>query len=362
MIEVKNEESYKSDKIKTEEEIVSIIKKLQEEGNKVGLCIGGYDLIHPGHMKHLSSAKNLCDVLVVGLTADKFNSKRKGDGRPVYSEYMRAFSLSQLSAVDFVFISNHETAVNSINNTKPDYYIKGPDYINKSTPGITAERNAISSIGGEILYTQDESLSTTAIINYIKDNIEKKPSFLLLVDRDGTLIEEKDFLGKNQNWKEEIKLLQGVNDFIKFIQNSAKCKTFVISNQSGVGRGFFPLERVEEINFYLNSLLKERGIKIDDWNYCPDLDEEYVKKNKDLDFNPTFIKKETKRKPSPSMVVEMLEKHKLDIKNFDKVIVLGDRIEDMELAKNINAHFLDVKNKEFIQLRQEFLVLEKNEL
>ena len=168
MIKLKDPQEYSSEKIKSENEVISLSNSLKEEGMQIGLCIGGYDLIHPGHMKHLDSAKNLCDILIVGITADKFNSQRKGEGRPIYDENLRAYSISQLKPVDFVFISNYKGAVEAINSIRPNFYIKGSDYIAKQTPGIIAEREAITSIDGEIRYTLDEKLSTTEIIDYIK--------------------------------------------------------------------------------------------------------------------------------------------------------------------------------------------------
>jgi len=172
MIKVKNLEEFNSNKIKTEEEIIKLVNLLRKSGKKTGLCVGGYDLLHPGHMKHLDSAKKYCDALIVAITADKFNSKRKGVGRPIYNENLRAFSVSQLESVDFVFVSDHASAVENISSIKPHFYIKGPDYVKKHTLGITSERNAIESVGGEIKYTKDEKLSSTEIIDYIKNELK----------------------------------------------------------------------------------------------------------------------------------------------------------------------------------------------
>ena len=169
MIKIKKLEDFSSQKIKTFEETLKEVNEFKKKGKKIGLCVGGYDLLHPGHMKHLNSAKKYCDILIVAITADKFNSIRKGSGRPIYPEKLRAFSVSQLESVNLVFISNYPGALEAIQSIKPDFYIKGPDYVEKETPGITSERQAIASIGGEIKYTKDEKLSTTEIIDHIKD-------------------------------------------------------------------------------------------------------------------------------------------------------------------------------------------------
>ncbi len=352
-IEIKNPEYYLSEKIKEEEEVIKIVEEQKEKGKTVGLCIGGFDLLHPGHMTHLRSARALCDFLVIGVTAEEFNAARKGKGRPVYNDILRCFSLSQLNSVDLVFISKYPKAVEAIKSVKPNYYIKGPDYKDKQTPGITAEREAIKSVGGEIKYTNDEKLSTSELINYIKENV--KLNILLIVDRDGTIIEDKDFLGKNQNWKEEISFMMPTLDTLRFIQRFANCKTFVASNQAGVARGYFDCKAVEEINNYLHEKILHMGVFIDGWKYCPDVDEEYAKIKKDLHFNPLFVKSKTKRKPNIDMVIEMLKEKNLSISSFDKILVFGDRDEDKDLANNLGGNYVDVKNKTYDLLKEEFL-------
>jgi rfaE bifunctional protein nucleotidyltransferase chain/domain len=169
---LKDKKKYFSGKIKSELEIIKIVRKLKQEGMKVGLGVGGYDLLHPGHMIHLSSAKKYCDILVIGVTAEFFNSQRKGEGRPIYPDELRVFSLSQLGCVDYVFISNYDTAIEVINSIKPNFYIKGPDYKNKIDNEINAERDAIKKVGGKIIYTEDEKFSTSEIIDYIKEKVK----------------------------------------------------------------------------------------------------------------------------------------------------------------------------------------------
>ena len=119
-------------------------------------------------MAHFRSAKKHCDVLIVGITSDKFSSQRKSEGRPIYDEKLRAFSVSQLKPVNYVFISNYLTANECIMLVKPDVYIKGPDYENKVDDEIDSERDSVKKAGGKIIYTKDEKLSTTEIIKYIQ--------------------------------------------------------------------------------------------------------------------------------------------------------------------------------------------------
>lgn len=165
MIEVKG--NYNSKNVLDENELVEKISFLKKGEKTIGLCVGSFDLLHPGHVDHFISAKKYCDILVVGVTSDKFVSKRK-KGRPIFNEQMRAFFISQIKPVDYVFISDYLTANEAISLVKPDFYIKGPDYENKNDEEINSERDSIQEEGGKIVYTNDEKLSATDIIEYIK--------------------------------------------------------------------------------------------------------------------------------------------------------------------------------------------------
>lgn len=170
MIKPEKLEDFSSDKIKTQEEVIEIVGAIKKGGKKVGLCVGAFDLLHAGHMLHLRSAKNLCDFLVIGVTNDSWLRKTKGEDRPIYTEQIRAFSISQLEYSDIIFIRDGINAVEAIYLIKPDFYIKGPGCKDNNTAfSIVEEREAIANVGGEMKYTEDEILSTTDIIKYIKN-------------------------------------------------------------------------------------------------------------------------------------------------------------------------------------------------
>lgn len=346
MIKTKSTGIYNLDKILDYTTAERKIAEIKLKNKKVGLCHGGFDLLHPGHIKHFESAKKLCDYLFVSVTSDSFVSSRKGFSRPIYSDKLRAYSVASIEFVDFVVISDFKTGVEVIKKLKPNYYIKGPDFINKNTPGITAERQAIKSVNGEMRYTDDPKLSSTEIIDYIKKNYRKK--VLVGIDRDGTLIEEVNFLGKKKNWKDEIKFKKKVIDYLLQLQTKYDLTFIVLTNQSGVARKYFNCETVEEINEYVNVELIRKGIKIDNWQYCPDVDSEYAElKKNEIDFDSNFVKDKTKRKPNPNMLFDALKRINKNINDFDEIIIIGDRDEDKELAINLKAKFVDV-NKELI--------------
>ena len=236
-----------------------LIARLKKQGKTVGLCHGGFDLLHPGHVKHFESAKKLCDVLVVSVTSDRFVEGRKGAGRPIFPDRLRAYMIANLAMVDWVVVTDFKLGVDVINALKPSMYIKGPDFIGKQTPGITAEREAIKSVGGTMAYTDDPKLSTTEIIEYIQQEIPSK-RVLVVLDRDGTIIANDDFPGKRDDWKKALKLNSPVVSFLSYLQTKYKTTKIVVSNQSGVARGYFDKNRVEEINGEVGALLKSKEL------------------------------------------------------------------------------------------------------
>ena len=168
MLPVRNIEIYSTDNIVELEEASRLIRKFKEENKKVGLCHGRFDMLHPGHVKHFESAKEFCDVLFVSLTADSFVKIWRGPDRPIFNERLRAYMIANAKPVDYAIICDYPTGEEMIYELKPSFFIKGPDCVKEDSPQIRAERQAIEDVGGEMRYTQDETLSTTGIIDYIK--------------------------------------------------------------------------------------------------------------------------------------------------------------------------------------------------
>ncbi|MFH0827348.1 MAG: PfkB family carbohydrate kinase [Candidatus Omnitrophota bacterium] len=153
-------------KIKSLEELVSILKDLRKKNKIIVLCHGVFDLLHPGHIKHFEAAKKEGDVLVVTLTKDEFVNK--GPGRPIFNQILRAESIAAIGCVDFVAINDGPTAVETIKRLKPHLYAKGSDYVRRKadiTGMILEEEQAVKSVGGRIHFTDEVSFSSTALIN-----------------------------------------------------------------------------------------------------------------------------------------------------------------------------------------------------
>lgn len=115
MIDIDSKEHFISRKILSLTEAEKLISKLKENGKKVGLCHGGFDLLHPGHIKHFESAKELCDILIVSITSDKNVSRRKNSGRPIFTDKLRAYAVAAIEFVDYVIVSDFKHAIEPIN-------------------------------------------------------------------------------------------------------------------------------------------------------------------------------------------------------------------------------------------------------
>ncbi len=162
-------ESYNAPNILSMSELIAVIHAHKRQGETVGMCTGSFDLMHPGHVAHLNSAKKLCDVLIVLVASDAYNAKsRNTPGRPVLSSAVRAFMVSQLRAVNYVVVGEDAFA---IFQAGADFYIRGPDYESCTTPSFLDEKEKIEHLGGSLLLTDDEKLSTTELIRYIKENV-----------------------------------------------------------------------------------------------------------------------------------------------------------------------------------------------
>jgi len=151
-------------------EIAKRIEEHKSKGKKVVQCHGVFDIVHLGHIRHFNMAKKEGDILLVTLTADKF--VKRGPGRPIFNENMRAEYLASLSMVDYVGVLHSDTAIEGIKLLKPNLYAKGQEYKNHNkdvTGKISEEEEAIKMVGGRIVYTDDITFSSSQMINSYLD-------------------------------------------------------------------------------------------------------------------------------------------------------------------------------------------------
>lgn len=157
-------------KIKEFDAIVQSLDEKRLQGKKIIHCHGVFDLLHPGHIRHLQEARNQGDALVVSLTPDRFVNK--GPGRPAFNQQLRLEQIAALSCVDFVVLNDTPDAVSAIQKIKPHIYVKGIEYQNHAadvTGKISEEALAVEKTGGRIHYTDDIIFSSSQLINRFID-------------------------------------------------------------------------------------------------------------------------------------------------------------------------------------------------
>ena len=142
-------------------------KKLKEKNKKIVLCHGCFDLMHPGHIKHLQSAKKMGDILVVTVTPDKYVDK--GPGRPVFNENLRADSLAALECVDYAAVNKWPTAEETLRTLKPDIYVKGQEFdkLEDKTGKLQKEYNVLQELGISLKFTQEIVFSSTELLSHL---------------------------------------------------------------------------------------------------------------------------------------------------------------------------------------------------
>jgi rfaE bifunctional protein nucleotidyltransferase chain/domain len=120
-------------------------------GKRVVLANGCFDLLHVGHVRYLRAARQLGDVLVVGLNSDASVRRAKGRGRPLMSAEERAEIVAAIRPVDAVVVFAEDTADELVRRLRPDVQAKGTDYTEDTVP----ERASVRAVGGRVVIAGD---------------------------------------------------------------------------------------------------------------------------------------------------------------------------------------------------------------
>ena len=159
-----------SHKIKTPEELSEAIGPRPRK-HKVIMCHGTFDVVHPGHVRHLLYAKTKADILIASLTADEHI--KKGNMRPYVPQDLRAINLAALEMVDYVVIDPDPTPLKNLSLLKPDYFAKGYEYTAGVVHAKTQEEiDVLESYGGEMIFTPGDIVySSSALIELAPPSI-----------------------------------------------------------------------------------------------------------------------------------------------------------------------------------------------
>lgn len=151
-------------KVVKPDELPELAASLRKAGKRIVTTNGCFDLLHVGHVRILKAARELGDVLVVGVNSDRSVKKLKGATRPITVENDRAEILSNLACVDYVTIFDEDTPVEFLKIVKPDIHVKGSDY----KPEDLEETPVVESFGGQVkILDLVPDRSTTSILSRI---------------------------------------------------------------------------------------------------------------------------------------------------------------------------------------------------
>lgn len=150
-------------KLRTHEEICAIVENYRKEQKRIVTTNGVFDMLHPGHVYSLTTARSYGDVLIVCLNSDSSVKRLKGPERPIWSQHERAYVLSGLESVSDIVIFEEDDPRAILSLIKPDIHVKSKT----GYKGIEAE--VISSGGGRVELIEDmPGYSTTGTINGIR--------------------------------------------------------------------------------------------------------------------------------------------------------------------------------------------------
>lgn len=152
-------------KILTSHSLHELARSNHKREKNIVLSHGTFDLIHPGHIKHLELAKKEGDLLVVSIVPDRFVNK--GPGRPIFNEQIRAEMIAALQFVDQVVIAQTDSPIELIRLLKPAVLAVGDETLDEwiDDPAYREVEQALEEAGGRIHSTGSKKFSSTHLLN-----------------------------------------------------------------------------------------------------------------------------------------------------------------------------------------------------
>jgi bifunctional ADP-heptose synthase (sugar kinase/adenylyltransferase) len=170
-------------KLKTADELAQLLGPPPRK-RKAIMCHGVFDVVHPGHLRHLLYCKSKADVLIASLTADVHIDK--GKYRPHIPQELRALNLAAFEVVDYVVIDSDPTPLKNLDRIKPDFFAKGYEYNAKGLHPKTQEELAvIQSYGGEIIFTPGDLVFSSSQLIEAAPPTLRVEKLMALMEADG---------------------------------------------------------------------------------------------------------------------------------------------------------------------------------
>jgi D-beta-D-heptose 7-phosphate kinase/D-beta-D-heptose 1-phosphate adenosyltransferase len=153
-------------KFMTRDQLVPLLKTAQSQGRRIVFTNGCFDLMHIGHTRYLQAAKDLGDLLVVGVNSDaSVKMLNKAPDRPIVPDAQRAEVVAALGCVDYVVLFNELDPHSLIAAVQPDVLVKGGDWAVERIVG----REIVEARGGMVkTIPLVPDMSTTSLIQRIR--------------------------------------------------------------------------------------------------------------------------------------------------------------------------------------------------
>ena len=152
-------------RVSTADEAAAFAGQVRARGGTVVFTNGGFDLIHPGHVRDLRDARALGDALIVAVNSDRSVRANKGSGRPINPEGERAELLLAFGFVDAAVIFDEDTPHAIVTRIQPDVLVKGSDW----GPDNIVGRDVVEARGGRVVRIElAAGHSTTDLIDRVR--------------------------------------------------------------------------------------------------------------------------------------------------------------------------------------------------
>ena len=144
---------------------VAFVERLRADGQRVVFTNGVFDLLHPGHLRYLETARAEGDALIVGVNSDRAVRALKGPDRPIHPESERAEIIAALRAVDAAVVFDEDTPHEIIAMLLPDVLVKGADWPADQIVG----RDVVEKREGRVVRVPVEpGYSTTRLVDRMR--------------------------------------------------------------------------------------------------------------------------------------------------------------------------------------------------
>jgi D-glycero-D-manno-heptose 1,7-bisphosphate phosphatase len=332
---------YPGEKILSLEQMDQWIATERAAGRRIGFTCGSFDLLHAGHVQYLAAARDLCDRLIVAVNSDASVGRYKNPLRPIVPEHERMYVVAGLTAVDVVTLLEDDRPLSLLLRWKPDLYIKGGDY----EADALRSGEAVREYGGRVeVIRPGFDTSTSKVIERIEAlaahavpdvavNIAPSEGVggLVLLDRDGTLIRNIPFLHDPS----KVEILPGVIDGLLRLQ-AAGLRLAIVSNQQGIGLGYFTMQDFIAVNQRLLRELGAHGIRISKIYFCPH----------------SLAEQCSCRKPASGMIERAMRDLGVAA---EQTFLIGDSDDDMQAGAAAGCRAVRASQDGFVQAVEEVL-------